>query len=517
MKYLCTILLLQISTAPIILVRSEDDRYLITLVYRFIFANEAICGDSFAEPEWLPAAGKCFVNCDPTVHLCMIHSTTNTQKCKMFSRECQAAIRKHLGWSTTIVSVFRPTMTTSPMPSTYPSQSISEIFRGERESQFVQDSNDVDQSAAEAAEDIEQDLMGFESTTSSYYSAPGFSAIGPSAPQIIADVTLRPSTEVTFLESPRIEENGYSYESPSELITETVPPPRNREATSDPSDSMETNYEEIGRNVIASRLVDVDTDAGRRTFEYALPLPPSGEPSPPSFPPFYYTTPPSADYAPTDPSVQENELVPKFINFLEAPGQLSRGGDEDETAHSRREPYKQPMPPLREEETSENEYTAEDHEHFTPSYSLQQKLFNPPDPSTLLRDVNSRRPYDNMHFVPSDTAVALPEGSAVSGYHSRSTSGAARFEIPSIGPLHEAMPMGMVEREMKAISPRVQQFVDPATKRKVVADVEPEHARDLSKRCCEWSLNGLCDRHWQRVRKMCPKSCGSLVCEGKRK
>ena len=35
---------------------------------------------------------------------------------------------------------------------------------------------------------------------------------------------------------------------------------------------------------------------------------------------------------------------------------------------------------------------------------------------------------------------------------------------------------------------------------------------DYSYRCCEWALDGLCDRSWQRVRQLCPKSCGTVVC-----
>ncbi|KAE9556558.1 hypothetical protein FO519_000252 [Halicephalobus sp. NKZ332] len=35
---------------------------------------------------------------------------------------------------------------------------------------------------------------------------------------------------------------------------------------------------------------------------------------------------------------------------------------------------------------------------------------------------------------------------------------------------------------------------------------------DHSIRCCEWALDGLCDRSWQRVRQLCPKSCGTVVC-----
>uniref|UniRef100_A0A0N4Z332 ShKT domain-containing protein n=1 Tax=Parastrongyloides trichosuri TaxID=131310 RepID=A0A0N4Z332_PARTI len=42
--------------------------------------------------------------------------------------------------------------------------------------------------------------------------------------------------------------------------------------------------------------------------------------------------------------------------------------------------------------------------------------------------------------------------------------------------------------------------------------------RDHSIRCCDWALNGMCDGHWQKIRVLCPKSCGTVICttgEGK--
>uniref|UniRef100_A0A914N923 ShKT domain-containing protein n=2 Tax=Meloidogyne incognita group TaxID=654580 RepID=A0A914N923_MELIC len=35
---------------------------------------------------------------------------------------------------------------------------------------------------------------------------------------------------------------------------------------------------------------------------------------------------------------------------------------------------------------------------------------------------------------------------------------------------------------------------------------------DLTNQCCQWALDGLCDRSWQRIRELCPKSCGTVLC-----
>ncbi|KAF8354733.1 hypothetical protein PRIPAC_96356 [Pristionchus pacificus] len=36
---------------------------------------------------------------------------------------------------------------------------------------------------------------------------------------------------------------------------------------------------------------------------------------------------------------------------------------------------------------------------------------------------------------------------------------------------------------------------------------------DLFASCCQWAVAGMCDSHWRKVRHVCIKSCGSMVCE----
>ncbi|GMT06189.1 hypothetical protein PENTCL1PPCAC_28363, partial [Pristionchus entomophagus] len=36
---------------------------------------------------------------------------------------------------------------------------------------------------------------------------------------------------------------------------------------------------------------------------------------------------------------------------------------------------------------------------------------------------------------------------------------------------------------------------------------------DLFASCCQWAVAGMCDSHWRKVRHVCTKSCGSMVCE----
>uniref|UniRef100_A0A0K0DRP4 ShKT domain-containing protein n=1 Tax=Angiostrongylus cantonensis TaxID=6313 RepID=A0A0K0DRP4_ANGCA len=160
--FLSTLILL--LSALFCCVKCEDDKHLITVVYRFVFANEALCGDPFADPDWLPAANDCFVNCDPTIYMCMIHMATSVQKCKFFSKECQSAIRKHLGWSSSIVSVYRPMRVSSSDRHYSDNTVIDNVFRGGNKDTIT---HKADRLAVEAAEKIERDLMGLSNIASS--------------------------------------------------------------------------------------------------------------------------------------------------------------------------------------------------------------------------------------------------------------------------------------------------------------------------------------------------------------
>ncbi|KAK5970599.1 ShKT domain-containing protein [Trichostrongylus colubriformis] len=480
--------------------RSEDDGHLVALVYKFIFANEAICGDAFSDPDWLPAANKCFVKCDATVYLCMVHTKSSIQKCRTYPKECQAAIRKHLGWTRRVVSVFRPPITTTP--SSHLNSRVDTVDRFSRDEEVLsqRDSMNADRSAVEAAEYIERDLMGVDAATS-----PSFSDMGRNdASMAVEMITTSPpsSYEQGWLQGPRAEVDGYSFEGAPSFITETPP-----QQINEPPESIPEEYEGQ-REVVGPLMFNVDSSqssrSGVRQYEYALPQAPPPKPSPPAIQPYQVPSPPMvSNYIEPPP---EKELVPKYINFLEVPEENGNDADEEPLEFESRAPS-----------FSDKEYTAE--QDRGPPTNVD---WNIPDPvtqsTTPLWSIPLRRPYQHMQIVPSHTAVALPEGSAIRGMALGSEhEDGSHFEvIPALAQLASAIPMGVASREpnrIRELPPHVQQFGTSSSRQKVFAEVQPEKARDHSRRCCEWSLSGLCDRHWRPVRKLCPKSCGSLVCD----
>ncbi|KAL6723211.1 hypothetical protein Aduo_018241 [Ancylostoma duodenale] len=501
MKFFCTSSSFLLLSTLLHIVHNEEDKYLITLVYRFVFANEAICGDPFMDPEWLPAAEECYVNCDPAVHMCLIHTRTNVQKCRLFPQECQTAIRKHLGWSSTVVSIYQPEEITTAMPAFVTAQPEA----------------NADRSAVEAAEDIERDLMGHTTPPSMPVPVDGLSSKEAS---MSVEVITPPSAtnRVDWVQPPPVEDNGYTFEE------------RQSSATAAPQDGYDGVAEQaseydgggVNNNHIESEPDEQEVEPAQEDMDYA-PVPTSAplarkklkmklippdrpKPAPPAFPPYYLKNrhPTLTPIAAIPPSQQD--IVPKYINFLEPPEDT----DEVEPFTSSSAPQPPGYRPFGMDELNNIEETnALD--------NLSEKMLEPPDettwePPTL---VHTLRPYPMLKEIPGDSGMVIPRTLMFRGDDGDRNNG-ARFEVlPPYTPLRNAFNVGSFDKNLLALPEqrRIHHYTGPNSRHKITAEVQPEKARDHSSRCCEWSLNGLCDSHWQRVRQICPKSCGTLVCE----
>ncbi|CAJ0609251.1 unnamed protein product [Cylicocyclus nassatus] len=478
--------------------QTEEDKYLITLVYRFVFANEAICGDPFGDPEWLPAAEQCFVNCDPAVHMCMIHTKTSAQKCRAFSRECQNAIRKHLGWSSTIVSIYRPESTTMFMPAFVTSPPDSH----------------ADRSAVAAAEDIERDFVGPDPLP-----APAFSNDIESTSSPSFDLTTPIPTQKDWNEVPAAQDNGYSVEEvqPSLSTLGGYDVPADRLSEYD-SAGMNNNIEYVCFDIVCynAQLVlrqnveeEVDSTQEDSDPDYVpITLSPmrttnvlytnKPEPSPPAFPPYYLEKGPTSPIPMT--KTQPEDIVPRYINFLEPPGEDLEEAD----GYGSLPP---PHPPGFNPTASVNQLNNELGSQANFDNGIMQREQATPSADFLV-------PFSSMQKTADENGIEEPiilSGNTENGE-------GTRFEVsPPHSPLRSASNVGTFDADLQSLQTfperRIQQFTDPNSHRKIIADIQPEKARDHSKRCCEWSLNGLCDSHWQRVRLLCAKSCGTLVCE----
>ncbi|VDM54524.1 unnamed protein product [Angiostrongylus costaricensis] len=437
-------------------VKCEDDKYLITLVYRFVFANEALCGDPFADPEWVPAANDCFVDCDPTLYMCMIHMETSIQKCKFFSKECQSAIRKHLGWSSSIVSVYRPMPVSSSDQHHSDNTVIDNVFRGSNEDTI---SHKPDRLAVEAVEKIERDLMGLPSIALS----PVDHKIFPSLRRTIfsgdlvwhfrfcrnqsvrADeislaidaMTSSPSHE--WLKAPGVENNGYSAEDTASFASK--PPLRHHNV---PPEAAE-HYENARSNRIQLAIDDKESPHRERLLHTAenapvlinyelphplssqpssthlsAPQPPAPEPSPPAFSPYYPITTSLSEQnvlGVMTPAPHNSKISPKVIDFLD---RLATN-EEMEPLSLGSVPHPPGYRPF--DSGCANNANSET------SNGIRNKLLVLEDLEATTRNSHSMKSYIQMGMVPYSEQIGVLDTTSSSGFDEATTSRAARFEV----------------------------------------------------------------------------------------
>ncbi|CAD5214442.1 unnamed protein product [Bursaphelenchus okinawaensis] len=187
-----------------------------------------------------------------------------------------------------------------------------------------------------------------------------------------------------------------------------------------------------------------------------------------------------------------------------------------------------------------NEFFADDeeeHETIDPQVTLMSQE---PSSTTQMEEyaeaeANDLFVSDNNIFEQTDIATTQPfEYQEVSSTDSRlempSTVPTPPSEVNIFGPpfvdkLHSSPTLPFTQQsELKTLPTSLDDFArerqnKPSWSWKQMSDrlrrpwsLQNRPEQDLSHRCCQWALDGLCDRSWQRVRVLCPKSCGTVVC-----
>uniref|UniRef100_A0AAF5PYZ9 BPTI/Kunitz inhibitor domain-containing protein n=1 Tax=Wuchereria bancrofti TaxID=6293 RepID=A0AAF5PYZ9_WUCBA len=82
---------------------SNDDDAFFRHIFKFLYENEQLCGDVFAEPQWLPAQSDCQILCPVTKGLCLIYvnlsnngARIHKQKCRHFQSNCTSELQRLL-------------------------------------------------------------------------------------------------------------------------------------------------------------------------------------------------------------------------------------------------------------------------------------------------------------------------------------------------------------------------------------------------------------------------------------
>ncbi|PAV57693.1 hypothetical protein WR25_23310 [Diploscapter pachys] len=193
------------------------------------------------------------------------------------------------------------------------------------------------------------------------------------------------------------------------------------------------------------------------------PPPDHSDPHPPSFYPPAYNMKPFP--APSKPAPRDYYTKPQGrVNFENLAKEMEHNARISSAEESHHIPRKIRIPQS---------------EHF--------EIFTRVPPSAAAQEVQRSTPESNFDMSPTVSSI----------------NGRSNAEIYFHG----------YKRQYEQKEQREQQLQEDQKQSKIIAEMPTEQSVDKASSCCQWALHGLCDRNWKKVRPLCPKSCGTLVCE----
>uniref|UniRef100_A0A1I7YSY4 ShKT domain-containing protein n=1 Tax=Steinernema glaseri TaxID=37863 RepID=A0A1I7YSY4_9BILA len=386
-------------------------------IMKFIYDNEKLCGDPFADPQWLPAHKNCVIQCDLYTQMCMapVVSSFRFQRCTSLPTACSRALRSYLG----VVDFSQPERSFEPLrPFSSPA------FRGTTDLPNIIANDDRSmENFANPTGLIQMNMFRLARANP----MPDSTTRRPIAPSLFRD---------------------------QKSIFERIRPPASEPEPPQTLSSHDTDYVSYDDNVLnyASTYTEI-----RTTTSYPT-----------------YTS--SNDFNDDPYGSQQNQVVfsPAYFSETKTKTPLGRGS----------------LPvDLSREQFPTSGYTA--------VYSLNEdnKIYNsgsvlPPSPT---RNVAPPAPPQPPAVAPPEYEQPILVESQTDEFPSRALSIVenANYDIASSDGLN-----GIRQNEQS----------------NAFQQIEQSAVRDYSKQCCQWALHGFCDRSWQRIRLLCPKSCGTIIC-----
>ncbi|KAK0397174.1 hypothetical protein QR680_002018 [Steinernema hermaphroditum] len=380
---------------------------------KFIYDNERLCGDPFADPKWLPAHTDCAIQCDLYSQLCMsyVDSSYRSQQCTSLPIACRNAIKSYFG----MLNYGQPDRSSGPFaPSFHRNSEMSNLI---------------------GSGDTEIEDFGKYPTILNMKMSP--LARANWRPEFS---TRRPIAVSLFRDQKSIFEHIQPPASKPE-------PPRVISSKDDEYisyDDTSINYAEL-RTTTAYPLYTTSTSFGDDPYSEQQNV--------------FGSSAPWSSYGTT-------RKIP-----------LGRGS--------------LPVDRSRGRATAMRFYTEEYGADEANSNEIDPVI--PPSP---IRDVAPPAPPQPPAAMPPDYEQALLVEAETNSILSRalSLSSNSKHDIPRIA----ANNLNVLKQESHdVLYHKYDQY---------------EKARDYSRKCCEWAVNGFCDRSWQRIRHLCAKSCGTIIC-----
>uniref|UniRef100_A0A915DTL3 ShKT domain-containing protein n=1 Tax=Ditylenchus dipsaci TaxID=166011 RepID=A0A915DTL3_9BILA len=443
-------------------------------VHKFIYNNEKICGDMFGHKGWLPAHKKCDIQCITGVHICQMPeepSKASIQRCLILPEECQERLKQ-------VINDFNLTNSTNFSAGSPPS--IRPHPSGPSRRTFT--------SSLPSSNRLKETRNGVVGPPSSRSIMPPAIPVPlPPSPAGLPPSTTPPPNDHFLVP---LSTDGVLLPLPEIVLSSSTFPPlappswrpgksKQKAFTSPPPKHQQQNYEHIVEPLTATTstvTLPSSTTASIDSMDDIFDT--LSNPS-------MWTEEPRSPYGSSSAVVTGSEEGYSFERHnsvvISPPSQT-----------------KYNVPAKVNEQSAEVEGS---HVHiFGPPYSPTQGGVVLPTSSILPNMYSS---LNEVKEMARKSKVNPNKNNAMAVQRAASTV----EQIDLSTELNTKQKSGKPEKPWWTW-----RQVASKLKNKPFYVQESGVVLDRSIRCCEWALNGLCDRSWQRIRQLCPKSCGTVVC-----
>ncbi|CEF60506.1 Hypothetical protein SRAE_X000224500 [Strongyloides ratti] len=415
-------------------------------IAKFLYTNEKICGDLFADPNWLPAQSNCRIKCNNIKEVCMAGVNINDKifTCNILPIKCSEELQLHLIKNGYSLEEFQINEPEGPPVTKKFNDIMSNSYRSppslEPHPPSMAPDNTIYENKNLLSIKDEEFIVDTPPTTTPYIDQ---------AKNYEEDVTF--NVDEPFVATKNVYENQFLGSTPSSYYRPVVVPTHSNYITTTTEAPIQISNEIIDNyGITQPSMPSINVQ----------PLMPSLEVQRPISSINIQHLMPSIEIQPSISSVNVQSVLPS-MNIQ--PSQIIFPHPVDYNTKPESASFIIPTPLFT--------YNLHNHENNLPGYE-------PTKESIQYNKVTNYKSKNRLQHVPT-----LPSkyGYYFDGYNYKKTT------------------WKQGNKKLK--------------KKVLYSNSEFSNGlRDLSTKCCSWALNGMCDGYWQRIRIICPKSCGTVIC-----
>uniref|UniRef100_A0A0K0DZS0 ShKT domain-containing protein n=1 Tax=Strongyloides stercoralis TaxID=6248 RepID=A0A0K0DZS0_STRER len=449
-------------------------------VAKFLYKNENICGDLFADPNWLPAQFKCRIRCNNLKEVCMTGVNENNKifTCRTLPIKCSEELQSYLINNGFTLKEFQINEPKGPPIMKKFNDIFSNTYKLPPSAEPHPPSLAPDNTIYE-----NKNSLPIKNEEYSFQSPPSTTPYIDQAKKYEEDFTFK--VDEPFVVEQNVYDNEFIKPTPSSyyrpVIETTTSNYPTTEAPIQVSNEVIDNY-----GTAQSSMPSINVQSSMPSIN-VQPLIPSVEIQPPISSINVQPSMPSIEIQQPIPSVNVESSMPSInIQPLMPSYQIQPSNPPANIQSSMPSINIQPLPVYVPSPVNYNQ-------------KLKPTSFNIPSP-VFTYNLHNEENHSPGYGPPKESS----QYNKATNYHKKNRL----LHVPTLPSKYGYYYDGYNYKKTTW-----KQGNKKLKKKVLYSNSEYSNGlRDLSTKCCSWALNGMCDGYWQRIRLICPKSCGTVIC-----